>query len=301
MQNISSKDSMKEYLQPYYKSLKGTTLYRKANLAKLYLQSLRINREEQEVFRGVETYCMFVGHATSGHSVVGALLDAHPNIMLPDEMDTLKLVSAGFSREQIYHLLLERSRLQASRGRMKIRRTGQRSSYAVPGQWQGRYEKLMVIGASKAGTSSREFAAEPTLLPRVYETFPRVKFIHVVRNPYDNISTLSLKKGLELQYVIDFYFSVCEGLAELYARVGLGDLLIVRQEDIVEEPAGRLLDMCKFLGVGAEADYLAACASVVYKSPVRSRREAAWSAPQLEQVRRQIERFDFLRGYSYDE
>jgi hypothetical protein len=73
---------------------------------------------------------MFVGHNKSGTSMVGSLLDAHPEVILSDEADALDYVRAGFSREQIFHILLGQSR------RGSPQRTGDSEAIAalfVPG------------------------------------------------------------------------------------------------------------------------------------------------------------------------
>ena len=56
---------------------------------------------------------MFIGYPRSGHSLIGVLLDAHPNTIISHELGALKYLHTGFSKGQIYHLLLEKSRLCA--------------------------------------------------------------------------------------------------------------------------------------------------------------------------------------------
>ena len=85
----------------------GARVYDSLRLAKSYVTSYYQSRGEHALYDQVKTYCMFVGHARSGGSITGALLDAHPNIVLADEMDVLNQVAAGFSRDQIYHMLID--------------------------------------------------------------------------------------------------------------------------------------------------------------------------------------------------
>ena len=60
----------------------------------------------QDVFADVETYCMFIGYSRSGKTMIASLLDAHPNLIIADELDALQYIYAGFSRRQIYYLLI---------------------------------------------------------------------------------------------------------------------------------------------------------------------------------------------------
>ena len=46
-------------------------------------------------FEKLQAYCMFIGYPRSGHSLVGSLLDAHPNIIIAHELNALQFVVAG--------------------------------------------------------------------------------------------------------------------------------------------------------------------------------------------------------------
>src|SRR6266511_1485540 len=121
--------------------LRGTPVH----LAWRYLASAVDARRRGAVLDGVGTYCLFIGHARSGHSVIGALLDAHPRIAISDELDALTYAAAGFSRRQILSLSIAVARGQARRQRRKAGRGGAMYSYFVPGQFQGRHKGLAVV------------------------------------------------------------------------------------------------------------------------------------------------------------
>ena len=73
--------------------------------------------ESPVLFSDLETYCMFLGYPRSGHSLVGALLDAHPDVIIAHELDVLKYIGEGCGRPQIYSLLLENSQAAREGGR----------------------------------------------------------------------------------------------------------------------------------------------------------------------------------------
>ena len=277
-------------------------VYRHARMARDYLTSYVRSRGELRSFRSIERYCMFIGHARSGHSIVGAMLDAHPNVILPDEVDALRYVAAGFSREQLFHILLSRSRRQVVKERTKAGRNGKSYSYRVPDQWQGRFSTLKVIGDSKAGKSTQRLAQSPSILDRLRRCMGPVdlRFIHVVRNPYDNISTLMVRGGRSFDNAITQYFANCQALVAIRQRVG-DSLLTIRQEQVILQPALTLRQLCDFLQLTAPDDYLHACAGILYTSLPKSRYSVAWDDALIERVRRQIEQFDFLAGYAYEE
>jgi hypothetical protein len=280
----------------------GARVYDTLRMAKRYVTSYYQSRGEGALFDEIQTYCMFVGHARSGGSITGALLDAHPNIVLADEMDVLQHVAAGFNRDQIYHLLISRAQRQSRKGRTKGGRDGKVYSYLVPGQWQGRFDQLRVIGGSKAGFSTQWLARDPTLLPRLRQTLGsvEVKIIQIIRNPFDTISTMNIRAGRLLEDGIERYFANCETIAGIQRQVGADAMLSVKHEELVNQPHVQIAQLCRFLSVPAPSDYLDACAGILYSSPAKSRQKIAWRPELVDTVRRRIEQYDFLSGYTYD-
>ena len=39
---------------------------------------------------GVERFVLFIGHARSGHSIIGSMMDAHPNMVISHEFQVLE-------------------------------------------------------------------------------------------------------------------------------------------------------------------------------------------------------------------
>ena len=280
--------------------------YRGLHLAGSYLRSSFEGRRNKGLFADVEAYCMFVGYPKSGHSLLGSLLDAHPEAIIAHEQDALRYLRVGFGKMQLFHLLLENSRRYAEAGR-----DWNVYSYRVPGQWQGRFRKLRVIGDKKGGLSTLRLDEDPGLQHKLRKTAGvPVKYVHVVRNPYDNISTMlrdgvfdwrSGGRGRNLKRSIEDYFSLCEAMRRFKERTDSSDVFEVRHEEIVEDSERELRRLCAFLNLEAPEDYLRDCSRMVFRSPSRSRSKVEWSPEDVEDVRRRSERFDFLRGYSYED
>ncbi|MBC8234772.1 sulfotransferase [bacterium] len=271
------------------------------DLARLYPVSFYRGWKNRKLFEDVETYCMFIGYPRSGHSLIGALLDAHPNMIMAHELGALKYVHALFSKKQIYSLLLEKSQLFATGGQ---KRGGY--LYDVPNQWQGKYRKLQIIGDKQGAGAILRLRANPWLLKRLKHTFSKIKFIHVIRNPYDNISSISKKqkvqgRGLNLRESINYYFSLCETVTEIKKQIEDDELFELKHESFIDSPTVYLRELCCFLGVDASDDYLNDCANIVFKSPNKSRYNTQWSSELIDIVKDRIDKFLFLHGYSYED
>ena len=277
-------------------------LYKRLRMARRYLLSYSQCLLQPDLCRNVKTYCAFLGHGRSGSTVVSALLDAHRQIILADRVSVIGHLSAGFSRDQVFRVLLTNSDLVASRGRIKGGRDGRTYSYAVPGQWQGRFENLQVIGSRNAGPFTSLIGSDPRLLDLLRQSMAglSIKFIQVIRNPFDVISTMHLRSGRELSDGIQVYFSRCESVARIEKRIDPSDLFRVRHETFLQRPQFWLGAMCGFLGLEASGDYLDACSGILYKSPSQTRPKVPWTPELIASVHRRIKEFDFLEGYSFE-
>lgn len=268
-----------------------------AKLPAQYLLSAAGARRNRSRFAEVERYCMFIGYPRSGHSLVGSLVSAHRHAVIGNEVDALRYVRLGFSREQIYDLVLRSDAAFTARGRQAFVH-----NYAVTGQWQGQCERLRVIGDKKGGNSTWQLAAHPDLLDRLAARVrDPLRIIHVTRNPYDNVGAIYRMPAWsgDLAGAARRYAQLADGVAELRRRIDPAALLELRHEDLIAEPAVTLRAVTDFLGLDAPADYLAACAAILYDQPNRVRDQVEWPAGVRDHVAAVIAGHDFLRGYSW--
>jgi hypothetical protein len=255
----------------------------------------RKSSKYQALFDEVKTYCLFIGYPRSGHSLISSLIDAHPNAIMAHRLNSLKYVRAGFTKTELFYLLLRNSQRFAKSGR---KLTGYR--YAVPRQWQGQFQTLQVIGDQEGKGTTRWLEANSALLPRLFDmTNIHIKFIHVIRNPYDNISTWAGRTHRSLAHTIQRYFCLCRTVAQLKDRVNKEDIIDIRYETFVSGPETGLCELCHSLGLKTTADYLSDCAGIVYKSPHQSRHDASWTLELIDTVKHHMDKFNFLEGYAY--
>jgi hypothetical protein len=252
-------------------------------------------------YASVEAFCIFVGYPRSGHSLVGALLDAHPDMVIAHEANALRLVAAeGLRRRDLFERLLESSRLQGERPR------GRRSSgysYAVEGQWQGRFRRLRVVGDKGSKRTTSRIGRDLSELDKLQRVVGvPLRIVHVTRNPYDVIARMSLiTRGGVPERPVPSATKFVARLARVNGRLIAGrseEVLTVRQESFVYEPQRELKRVCDFLGVEAEDSYLAACAELVFDAPRRTREQIEWTEEEVEAVRHVIDSHAFLAGYS---
>lgn len=264
------------------------------------VQSVAPAWRNRRAFEDLSAYCTFVGYPRSGHTLVGSLLDAHPDVVVAHELDALRLVRWRVPRPVLLGLLLRRSQEFAASG---SRWMGY--SYAVPGGWQGRYKTLRVIGDKRGATSSTRLGARPHLVHRLRATVALpLRFVRVMRNPFDNIARMYLvarERGpTTLMDTIGRYRRLAEDSDRARAMVPDQEWMDVRSEDVVADPRGALGRLCEFLGILPAEDYLEAAAAIVFTSPNRTREKIEWSPPEVEQVEGLIHSIPHLSGYTFD-
>jgi hypothetical protein len=256
---------------------------------------------QPDLFADVKTFVFFIGHNKSGTSMIGSLLDAHPNAIVADEVGAIHYLSQGFTRDQVFHLLLRGSRRELMKGRVTARRLTP-YSYLVPGQWQGRYRVLNVIGDGRAGSTTDLFAKHPQLINQLSNMIngPKIKIIQSIRNPFDVISVMMTRGNRSFENSIAHYFNYCETLVKLRSQLEKSALFPIYYEKFVQTPGKHLGELTGFLGLDQDDTYIKACQSIIHETPVRHRQLVNWNKELIDSVEKRIKNYDFLEGYTFD-
>ena len=259
------------------------------------LEMARVSlRYPKHIFADVKYYAMFMGYAHSGHSVVGALLDAHPRMVIANELHALReLHYHEFDKYKLFRLILENSRIMA----VKKVRTNTGYNYNIPHLYQGRFEKLEVIGDKKGGASSVYHHRHPEVLETLIRIFgPTLKVIHVVRNPYDNISAYAYRMDQKVtSTLIESFFCRADSVLDCQSKLTQEQFYTLHYDDLIRDKAEKLRELCWFLGQEADAYYLEACSKALYDSPHKRRYKTDWN----DEAKQMVE--SFIRSLPYDE
>lgn len=258
------------------------------------IQAGRKSWQYRQAFQDVQTLCLFIGYPRSGHSLISSLLDAHPKAIMAHRLDLLKYLHLPYW--DLFYLIVKNSERFAQTGRSLTGYT-----YAVPGQWQGRFEKLQLIGDQESRSTTDRLGDDPTLLARLQALPFAIQFIHVIRNPYDNITTWAIKTNSSLEETIERYFALCQTVADVKKQLPPEDVIDIWHESFVDDPQTELESLCLALGLNIPPGYLEQCAAIVYRSPHKSRHDLPWPKPLIAAVKKRMDAFSFLQSYGYEE
>ena len=287
-----------------------------------------------EQVQGVEKFVFFTGYPRSGHSIVGSFLDAHPNIvlsyafflfrnLLKESEEDGNMDDLLRNKTLFFNILYEKSYRYSLASSKKMKKG---YSLDVPGLWSGKFDgHLRVIGDKSALPTSMGYSNSlPGYFKQRYDSLQSslgipLLGIHVVRNPFDMISTHLLYSSLHfawksddwsptnvlrndsgLRRMIEFFFDKAQAVQEMVPECGM-KVLEVHNEDIVKNPRRELRRLCNFLGVDCPEQYLQKCESKSFKKVSRTRDKVYWPPHLRQLVEERMRKYSFFRGYSFEE
>ena len=106
----------------------------------------------EAAYDDVDTALLFIGYPRSRHTIVSAILDAHPNIMLSNEMNLIGTYGKhpGLSKTEMFDKITALSYRLATTGRRSWTMQGNatiyvKTGYKVPNQWQGTFDGTLKV------------------------------------------------------------------------------------------------------------------------------------------------------------
>ena len=272
----------------------------------------------------VQSFLIFVGWPRSCHSIVGSMLDAHPNMVVAHEFflfQSLDKIPELRNRTSLYNRLYKNSYRVANTGWRTSTKDAKGYTLSMDG-WQGQFTDLRVIGDKSGGYTTKMYQTSSYKFKSLYNTLKAevkvpIKVVQVIRNPFDMIATATLynaspvrgqaekvKASPSHKYVGFGYLSQSTSVVLQYADamdvmfrdVGLSPHQVYC-EDLIADPIGTISSICQYLEVDCSADYLQMCADKTYKNVSVSRDLVEWDRQTLHRVTASIKQYSFFERY----
>ena len=284
----------------------------------------------------VEKFVFFIGYRRSGHSIIGSMLDAHPDIVIAHEFflfkKFVKFPELSQSLKQRYHLfamLYRDSYMEAAHGARTVEQDAKGYNLELKNSWQGRFRRLKVIGEKGGGNTVKVYRTAPELFEKYYQQLLEtirvpVQVFHVIRNPYDIIATdvlyaannLLAHKHLHTKLPASAtrkydnetllmertasLFENARAIVEMVKKFKM-NVLELHHEDLIADPKDTIQQVCKFLEVECSADYLQQCSDKTFKSVSRSRDFVIWPQKVIAMVEQEKQKYPFFQHYTFHE
>ncbi|UGS38813.1 sulfotransferase [Capillimicrobium parvum] len=254
------------------------------------------------MFDDVELFCLFMGYTRSGHSLVGTVLDAHPEAVIAHEgkifaSEEGKSITGGLravDRRRLFTYLVDRSARQAREGHRGYRRDQSAPTNLIPGGSHGTYTTLRVLGTKRGQEPPIAWDRNPLVFDQLEELAQaKVRMIHVYRNPWDNIASMGRFHG---DRAIVKYFRRAE-IIKRFREQEVLPMYDLALEDLVADPAKEVRGLLEFLDLPVTDEFLAACADNIDRRVSASRKEREWTRQDVEMVVRRMAMIPWLERY----
>ena len=259
----------------------------------------------------LQSVCLPIGFSRTASQALAYSLTAHPNIVMTNLGDLVKNwwnKGNPLDIDIFFSEILEMNRKMLAN---EIKYDREIKHYPIPDQWQGRFERLTVIGDCSPDSNIKTLARRNC---KVLEAFANnvqlpLKFIFLVRNPYDIIASeviasywpISHQEKFEL--TADKVLRNCERIEVFLEQVGKisnQQVFVWHMEDHIENPKQKLTELCEFLCIESDESYLNACAKIFYKKTSKSRYFIEWPERYKELITETVRKYEFFSRYSWD-
>lgn len=269
--------------------------------------------EESRAMLEAKKALFFIGYPRSGHSIIGSILNAHPNTMIAHEI--MPGPQFFFSPRSFLKQIWDRATSF--------------EAYPMPGLFQGSYEGEILVVGNKRGMGTSEFVGQDpysalTQMHRLVSSMHmQLRWIHVQRNPYDNIATMALrliypdsasykqfrksnnvnstlKSGIrnKIQHAIKVYFDLSNyGVSFIRNKYSQNELFTLYYEDFIDHPRESIENMCIFLGLDPRPDFLDITSGYINKSTSDTRDSFIWKRELVEKIQEEMKKYLWMERY----
>lgn len=244
------------------------------------------------MFPHLDGFVLVIGNARSGSTVLGAVLDAHPAMVVANETQASATLWRGLDRTAILGELHGNAAHAAATGRQS-----EGYSYQI-GPGPDAKAEVRVVGDKIWNPATLLLHGDHGLIPSLEERLGvPVRIIHAIRNPFDTIATMHRRSGASLANRTRWYFMHCDAAAAIAERLPGDRYIESHHDDLLATPAVEIERLCSFLGLPLDHDHVAAVLNVLFERPRRTGTTAPWSAADEAAVRAGIARFPSLSRY----
>lgn len=249
-------------------------------------------------------YLFFVGFGHSGHSLVGALIDAHADACIANEANFFATLEANPSITLPAAKKLLLSAAQTGPNQAPWLNTGY--SYVLSGGNQGSCRTLRVLGDKKGGQTAEIIARDPTTLETALSLFGKeIRFLSVIKNPYDIVAASAFRRGESIQRKhIALFQRKANVIAQMSKNLSSAEMQIVRYELLVSDFQTTFSNILEYLQLEVTGEFLSLAQTMIRKDIPRRRTLSAWPNDVRDEMEKLLQSgaiTNIFNGYAFSE
>lgn len=241
----------------------------------------------------IRRFVLIVGNARSGSTLLGAVLDGHPQALIANESASSMALWRDLSAAQILADVVANAALNAATGR-----PSEGYSYQI-GPAPDAKPAPLVAGDKVWNPATLILHGNHDLIPSLEARLGvPVAIIHALRDPFDVIATMHARSGAPVPDRIRWYFMHCDAAAAIRDRLPADRFLDSHHEDLLADPRAAVRRLCEFLQLPHDPGHVAAVQARLFARPRRTRGGVAWRDDDVAAIRAGIARFECLSRYA---
>ena len=249
-------------------------------------------------------FITFTCTGQSGHTIIAAILDAHPHVMVSEEKMVIRKMAKGRFKtpvEMFEHVIYD------SRTRVQGKNSYRRKIGTIEGQ--GQYEGTLEVLGDKCGWDvigryKDRGTPNTSLLDFEQSIGVPVYVVHALRNPFDVISNWYVgKRNMrgDLEGCISAYGELTHAIQKVYYDSGFPRerILQVPNEALCAVPIVWIEALANHLDLEVDREWLRRCRDKVFQKPNSRVSECKWTRPLIDRVNEEIIKpYEFHKGYT---
>jgi len=239
----------------------------------------------------IKTVILFIGYGRSGHSVIANILNSHPNILISDEIGIIK--ENLKSKTAIINRIINHGKKHPPRYN-SINKV-EYKEFNIP------KTTINVIGDKHANQNTKYISRNFNLFENFRVNSPNLKLIHVIRNPYDIITTKFIRrKNIRWKGSLNKTINEFNVLASTVKKLKQNNsVLDIKLEELIYHPEENISMLFDYVGVKYNEELVKNLSGILLKKPSVTRNKLNWSKNQITTVQNIINIYDWLKGYEY--
>jgi len=201
--------------------------------------------------RQIQQFVLFIGHAHSGHSIIGAILDAHPSVAIANEVNIVNLIkNHKLNKVEIESILLHYSFCK------KSTKDWHNSEYkhGINNSHQGKTHTPLVIGDKKAGGTARILHKDFWIMHHLQNLYEdQLKVIYIKRNPIDIVAAYShYMQQAPCQFHVDRYLENLAVVNQSKQLLPPSSFIEIEQSTFINSPHTEIKKLFNFISINPQ-------------------------------------------------
>jgi hypothetical protein len=250
-----------------------------------------------QCFSKLKCFILVVGNSRSGSTLLGSILDAHPNANIANESRASTIFWRDLNRYEILNEISTHA--ENYRTNEKI---SEGYSYSIKNDLLDESD-ILVMGDKIWNPATLILHGDYSLLRRLEDVLEvPIKIIHAIRNPFDVIATMHSRSKAPIRDRILWYFMHCDSVKAINeAHFQNEGFMNVHHESLISSPTLTLSNLCEFMGLDSNKYPTESFKSMLFKEPKKTRLNINWLEEDVNMIINKMSEYVFLEKYSLED